>query len=117
MNSQELLEYVRRAKDLEIGVYEAQQIQDMFYQSARAYKPRKPVKPDYESEVCPMPPEEVIERSSGSKIGDFCIVGAFLGFGIWLMAIHWYVFGILLLLLGIALGKGAATSIQINEEK
>lgn len=33
------------------------------------------------------------------------------------MAIHWYVFGILLLLLGIALGKGAATSIQINEEK
>lgn len=28
MNSQELLEYVRRAKDLEIGVYEAQQIQD-----------------------------------------------------------------------------------------
>ena len=34
MNSQELLEYVRRAKDLEIGVYEAQQIQDEFYQSA-----------------------------------------------------------------------------------
>ena len=31
MNSQELLEYVRRAKDLEIGVYEAQQIQDEFY--------------------------------------------------------------------------------------
>ena len=28
MNSQELLEYVRRVKDLEIGVYEAKQIDD-----------------------------------------------------------------------------------------
>ena len=38
MNSQELLEYVRRVKDLEIGVYEAQQIQDKFYQSVKANK-------------------------------------------------------------------------------
>ena len=47
MNSQELLEYVRRAKDLEIGVYEAQQIQDEFYQSVKAHKPRKPAEPRY----------------------------------------------------------------------
>lgn len=45
MNSQELLEYVRRVKDLEIGVYEAQQIQDKFYQSVKANKPRKPAEP------------------------------------------------------------------------
>lgn len=35
MNSQELLEYVRRAKDLEIGVYEAQQIQDEFLKASK----------------------------------------------------------------------------------
>ena len=53
MNSQELLEYVRRVKDLEIGVYEAQQIQDKFYQSVKANKPRKPAEPRYLSGMIP----------------------------------------------------------------
>lgn len=58
MNSQELLEYVRRAMDLEMDVYEAQQIQDKFYQSVKANKPRRPAEPRYEFGNGPLPPKE-----------------------------------------------------------
>ena len=70
MNSQELLEYVRRVKDLEIGVYEAQQIQDKFYQSVKANKPRKPAEPRYLSGMIPPPPQEPDGWSSGGFV--FC---------------------------------------------
>ena len=58
MNSQELLEYVRRAMDLEMDVYEAQQIEDNFYQSVKAHKPRRPAEPRYEFGNGPLPPKE-----------------------------------------------------------
>lgn len=58
MNSQELLEYVRRAKDLEMDVYEAQQIEDSFYQGVKAHKPRRPAEPRYEFRNDLLPPKE-----------------------------------------------------------
>lgn len=58
MNSHELLEYVRRAMDLEMDVYEAQQIEDNFYQSVKAHKPRMPAKPRYEFGNGLLPPKK-----------------------------------------------------------
>lgn len=58
MNSQELLEYVRRVKDLEMDVYEAQQIEDSFYQGVKAHKPRRPAEPRYEFRNDLLPPKE-----------------------------------------------------------
>jgi len=69
MNSQELLEYVRRAKDLEIGVYEAQQIEDKFYQSIEEHKPRKPAEPRYDSWVIPPPPQKT--KSAAAAVAMF----------------------------------------------
>ena len=84
MNSQELLEYVRRVKDLEIGVYEAQQIQDKFYQSVKANKPRKPAEPRYLSGMIPPPPQEPDEQNmGGAAAGLFFVALAFLILGVW----------------------------------
>ena len=84
MNSQELLEYVRRAKDLEIGVYEAQQIQDEFYQSVKAHKPRKPAEPRYLSGMIPPPPQEPDEQNAGGAAAAWFFVAlAFLILGVW----------------------------------
>lgn len=76
MNSQELLEYVRRVKDLEIGVYEAQQIQDKFYQSVKANKPRKPAEPRYLSGMIPPPPQEPDEQNMGGAAAGLFFCGA-----------------------------------------
>ncbi|RHS33390.1 hypothetical protein DWV52_06900 [Ruminococcaceae bacterium AF10-16] len=84
MNSQELLEYVRRVKDLEIGVYEAQQIQDEFYQSVKAHKPRKPAEPRYLSGMIPPPPQEPDEQNAGGAAAAWFFVAlAFLILGVW----------------------------------
>lgn len=82
MNSQELLEYVRRAKDLEIGVYEAQQIQDEFYQSVKAHKPRKPAEPRYLSGMIPPPPQEPDEQNAcGAAAAWFFVASRIFNFG------------------------------------
>ena len=62
MNSQELLEYVRRVKDLEIGVYEAKQIDDKFPESYVAQMPKRPAEPRYLSGMIPPPPQEPDEQ-------------------------------------------------------
>lgn len=83
MNSQELLEYVRRAMDLEMDVYEAQQIGDKFSQSIEEHKPRKPAEPRYESWVIPPPPQEPDEQNTGGAVvALFFVALVFLIFGV-----------------------------------
>lgn len=83
MNSQELLEYVRRVKDLEIGVYEAKQIDDKFPESYVAQMPKRPVEPRYLSGMIPPPPQEPDEQNTGGAAAACFIVAlVFLFFGI-----------------------------------
>ena len=83
MNSQELLEYVRRVKDLEIGVYEAKQIDDKFPESYVAQMPKRPAEPRYLSGVIPPPPQEPDEQNTGGAAAACFIVAlVFLFFGI-----------------------------------
>lgn len=83
MNSQELLEYVRRVKDLEIGVYEAKQIDDKFPESYVAQMPKRPAEPRYLSGMIPPPPQEPDEQNTGGAAAACFIVAlVFLFFGI-----------------------------------
>ena len=83
MNSQELLEYVRRVKDLEIGVYEAKQINDKFPESYVAQMPKRPAEPRYLSGMIPPPPQEPDEQNTGGAAAACFIVAlVFLFFGI-----------------------------------
>lgn len=83
MNSQELLEYVRRVKDLEIGVYEAKQIDDKFPESYVAQMPKRPAEPRYLSGMIPPPPQEPDEQNTGGAAAACFIVAlVFLSFGI-----------------------------------
>lgn len=83
MNSQELLEYVRRVKDLEIGVYEAKQIDDKFPESYVAQMPKRPAEPRYLSGMIPSPPQEPDEQNTGGAAAACFIVAlVFLFFGI-----------------------------------
>lgn len=83
MNSQELLEYVRRVKDLEIGVYEAKQIDDKFPESYVAQMPKIPAEPRYLSGMIPPPPQEPDEQNTGGAAAACFIVAlVFLFFGI-----------------------------------
>lgn len=83
MNSQELLEYVRRVKDLEIGVYEAKQIDDKFPESYVAQMPKRPAEPRYLSGMIPPPPQEPDEQNTGGAAATCFIVAlVFLFFGI-----------------------------------
>lgn len=83
MNSQELLEYVRRAKDLEISVYEAKQINDKFPESYVAQMPKRPAEPRYLSGMIPPPPQEPDEQNTGGAAAACFIVAlVFLFFGI-----------------------------------
>ena len=83
MNSQELLEYVRRVKDLEIGVYEAKQIDDKFPESYVAQMPKRPAEPRYLSGMIPPPPQEPDEQNTGGAAAACVIVAlVFLFFGI-----------------------------------
>ena len=83
MNSQELLEYVRRVKDLEIGVYEAKQIDDKFPESYVAQMPKRPAEPRYLSGMIPPPPQEPDEQNTGGAAAACFIVAlVYLFFGI-----------------------------------
>lgn len=84
MNSQELLEYVRRVKDLEIGVYEAKQINDKLPESYVAQMPKRPAEPRYLSGMIPPPPpQEPDEQNMGGAVAACFIVAlVFLIFGI-----------------------------------
>lgn len=83
MNSQELLEYVRRVKDLEISVYEAKQINDKFPESYVAQMPKRPAEPRYLSGMIPPPPQEPDEQNTGGAAAACFIVAlVFLFFGI-----------------------------------
>ena len=83
MNSQELLEYVRRVKDLEIGVYEAKQIDDKFPESYVAQMPKRPAEPRYLSGMIPPPPQEPDEQNTGGAAAAcFSVALVFLFFGI-----------------------------------
>ena len=83
MNSQELLEYVRRVKDLEIGVYEAKQINDKFPESYVAQMPKRPAEPRYLSGMIPPPPQEPDEQhTGGAAAACFIVALVFLFFGI-----------------------------------
>ena len=83
MNSQELLEYVRLVKDLEIGVYEAKQIDDKFPESYVAQMPKRPAEPRYLSGMIPPPPQEPDEQNTGGAAAACFIVAlVFLFFGI-----------------------------------
>ena len=83
MTSQELLEYVRRVKDLEIGVYEAKQIDDKFPESYVAQMPKRPAEPRYLSGMIPPPPQEPDEQNTGGAAAACFIVAlVFLFFGI-----------------------------------
>ena len=83
MNSQELLEYVRRVQDLEIGVYEAKQINDKFPESYVAQMPKRPAEPRYLSGMIPPPPQEPDEQNTGGAAAACFIVAlVFLFFGI-----------------------------------
>ena len=83
MNSQELLEYVRRVKDLEIGVYEAKQIDDKFPESYVAQMPKRPAEPRYLPGMIPPPPQEPDEQNTGGAAAACFIVAlVFLFFGI-----------------------------------
>ena len=83
MNSQELLEYVRRVKDLEIGVYEAKQMDDKIPESYVAQMPKRPAEPRYLSGMIPPPPQEPDEQNTGGAAAACFIVAlVFLFFGI-----------------------------------
>ena len=82
MNSQELLEYVRRVKDLEIGVYEAKQIDDKFPESYVAQMPKRPAEPRYLSGMIPQPQEPDEQNTGGAAAACFIVALVFLFFGI-----------------------------------
>ena len=82
MNSQELLEYVRRVKDLEIGVYEAKQINDKFPESYVAQMPKRPAEPRYLSGMIPPPQEPDEQNTGGAAAACFIVALVFLFFGI-----------------------------------
>lgn len=74
---------MRRAKDLEISVYEAKQINDKFPESYVAQMPKRPAEPRYLSGMIPPPPQEPDEQNTGGAAAACFIVAlVFLFFGI-----------------------------------
>ncbi|MEE0179612.1 MAG: hypothetical protein U0I25_07670 [Oscillospiraceae bacterium] len=89
MNSQELLEFLERAKDLEVALYKLDQIHE--YLLSKEYfdwrdrlMPPMPEEPHYESEVAPTPPVEPNYMSEGKEIRDLCMIAVLVGGGLWI---------------------------------
>lgn len=87
MNSQELLEFLERAKDLEVALYKLDQIHE--YLLSKEYfdwrdrlMPPMPEEPHYESEVAPTPPVEPNYMSEGKEIRDLCMIAVLVGGGL-----------------------------------
>lgn len=74
MNSQELLEYVRRAKDLEADIYQNELLEKKFEEKRQKCKPVEPEEPEYIDALEPQKP--VLEES---KAGLSAIIAVGLG--------------------------------------
>jgi len=79
MNSQELLEYVRRVKDLEVGIYENELLEKKFEEKRQKGKPVEPEEPEYIDETEPQKPVLEEDKTDSSDIIE---VGLGLLFGL-----------------------------------
>lgn len=79
MNSQGLLEYVRRVKDLEVGIYENELLEKKFEEKRQKGKPVEPEEPEYIDETEPQKPVLEEDKSDSSDIIE---VGLGLLFGL-----------------------------------